>query len=263
MIRSLTISVICLIAFPCFETSAAEEPTKVDYSSIAFYPKRWETAQIDFNMLAWDGEHVTFLAKEGKYDEKQMASFIQVLDKGWQTQQELVGRSPKLFRQLNGKPTICAIPKLGLSCGYGCGYVGSTGIEVAGFYEHDWPAFQANPDHFAHYYFYEMGRNFYVYKHRHSLFTTGYAVFIRYVCMDIVGCNDSNLKTRKIIEQCEEIYAESDIPFLDAFTTFGAQEKQNRLLDKQGKVIAPSDQPVMYATAMLKLRKDYGGRLWW
>ena len=41
-----------------------------------------------------------------------------------------------------------------------------------------------------HYYFYEMGRNFYTFGDRHSLFITGYAVFMRYACMDALKCED-------------------------------------------------------------------------
>lgn len=243
-------------------TAVVAEPYEVDYSKLAFYPDRWEAAGVDFGMLAWEGEHVVFLTKPGEYDAERMKAFVSVLDQGWQTQQELVGKSPQPLRQVNDKPTICALPKPGLSCGFGCGYVGATGIEVAAFYDRDWPAFLDDPDSFGHYYFYEMGRNSFVYGDRHSLFTTGYAVMVRYVCMDRVGLSDPEADVRETIERCEELYAASDIPFLDAFTNLGAGEKQNRLTDAQGRVVSPSDQPVMYATAMLKLRKDYGGDAW-
>ncbi|MEO1616739.1 MAG: calcium-binding protein [Planctomycetota bacterium] len=240
----------------------AQDPVPVDASKLAFYPDRWKAADVDFNLLGWEGEDVVFLTQKGDYDKEQLAAFVDVLDQGWRTQLELVGKPPVAFRQFNGKPTICALPKSNLSCGYGCGYVGATGIEVAGFYNKDWPAFRADPEAFAHYYFYEMGRNFFVYGQKHSLFTTGYAVFIRYVCMDRVGCKDSDQKTRDTIERCEAIYAASDVRFMDAFTDLGAGEKRNRLRDASGKTLAPSDQPVMYATAMLKLRKDHGGDEW-
>ncbi|MEM7477808.1 MAG: hypothetical protein AAF483_22715 [Planctomycetota bacterium] len=39
-------------------------------------------------------------------------------------------------------------------------------------------------------------------------------------------------------------------------------DKTNRLREPNGRAISPSDQPVMYATAMLKLRRDYGGDEW-
>lgn len=245
-------------------TTPADElrPTEVSYERLAFYPKRWRKAKADFDMLAWEGRNVVFLTKKGEYDAKIMTAFVNKLDDGWQTYSELVGTQPRRLKQINGKPTICAIPKSNLSCGYGCGFVGATGIEASAFYSTDLPEFQKRPDGFQHYYFYEMGRNFFVFGDRHSLFTTGYAVFMRYVCMDRLKCFDRDARTRKTIERCEEIYAKSDIGFFDAFTNLGAGEKNNRLRRANGRVISPSDQPVMYATAMMKLRRDYGGDAW-
>lgn len=238
------------------------EPRKVDYGRIAFYPKRWQEAEIDFEMLAFEGESIVFVVKPGDYDVKQLSRFVGRLDQGWAVYRDLIGATPRPFRQVDGKPTICALPKPGLSCGYGCGYVGASGIEVSAFYSVDLPAFKRNADSFQHYYFYEMGRNYFVFGDRHSVFTTGFAVFMRYVCMDRLQCHDTDERTREVIEHCEELYAQSNIGFFDAFTNFGAGEKSNRLRDEDGRIIFPSDQPVMYATAMLKLRKDYGGDDW-
>jgi len=255
---------VTLLAIACTSAGAvAEEPVDVDYSKIAFYPDRWKRAGASFKMQGWKGRHVVLIARRGKYNAKLMRSFTARLDGGWKTYTELVGRSPRMTRQVDGKATICALPAPRLSCGMGCGYVGSTGIEVAAFYQRDLPAFTANPESFAHYYFYEMGRNFFVYGHRHSLFTTGYAVFMRYVCMDKLKCVDNDIRTRRVIERCEQVYADSNLRFLDTFTNLTGGEKSNRLKDpRTGRTITPSDQPVMYATAMLKLRKDYGGDAW-
>ena len=43
-----------------------------------------------------------------------------------------------------------------------------------------------------HYVFYEMGRNYYTFGDRHSCFITGFAVFMRYVCMDALKCEDTD-----------------------------------------------------------------------
>jgi hypothetical protein len=85
---------------------------------------------------------------------------------------------------------------------------------------------------------------------------------MRYVCMDTLNCVDPDLGTRRTIERCEELYAASEISFLDAFTNLGTGEKAHRLKDGDGREVSPSDQPVMYATAMLKLRKENGGDPW-
>jgi len=191
-----------------------------------------------------------------------MGRFLERLDGGWKLYGELVGRSPGDFKNWHHKPVIAAIPDGNLTCGYGCGYIGVTGIEASGFYASDYPLLQGNRSAFPHYYFYEMGRNYYVFGDRHSLFITGFAVFMRYVCMDALKCEDPDAETRKIIEGCEELYAASTIPFLDAFTNLGNGEKAQRLKDREGREVSPSDQPVMYATAMLKLREEHGGDAW-
>lgn len=248
------------------ETSSAQgeaiQPFPVDYTRLAFYPDRWKQAGADFEMLGWEGHKIVFVTRQGEYDADQITAFVKRLDDGWDTYAELIGKQPRRFKIVNEKPVICAIPQSNLSCGYGCGYVGATGIEASAFYNIDWPAFKKQPSCFQHYYFYEMGRNYFVFGDRHSLFTTGFGVFMRYVCMDKLNCVDNDQKTRKAIEDCEEIYAQSNVAFYDAFTNFGSGEKSNRLRNAEGHTIAPSDQPVMYATAMLKLRKDYGGDAW-
>ena len=80
--------------------------------------------------------------------------------------------------------------------------------------------------------------------------------------MDGLRCKDLDAQTRRTIEDCEQIYVESDMKFFDAFTNLGSGEKRNRLKNASGRDIIPSDQPVMYATAMLKLRREYGGDDW-
>ena len=235
----------------------------VDCSKIAFNPDRWRDAGLSFQMSAWQGEAIVFLSRPGDYDSERMMMFVNVLDRGWKVYLRLVGKNPGLHRHLNQKPTICAVPDSKLTCGYGCGYVGTSGIEVAGFYNTDWPQFVAHPDVFSHYYFYEMGRNFFVFGDRHNLFTTGYAVFMRRVCMDSLGLKDADgERTRQVIESCEEIYSKSHVKFLDAFTNVSIGEKAHRLKDEAGRTIYPSDQPVMYASAMHKLRKHFGGERW-
>ena len=255
---------LCL--FVCFSyspTFGQVVPKPVNCAEVAFDPARWRQEGVSLEMFAWEGQHVTLLTKSADLDSDKAAAFLKQLDAAWKTYLDLVGKPPQMFRQVDGKPTICALPKPNLSCGYGCGYVGATGIEVAGFYDQDWPAFEKDPKAFAHYYFYEMGRNFYVFEDRHSLFTTGYAVFMRYVCMDATRSTDADIATRATIERCEQVYADSTIPFLDAFTNLTTGEKGHRLKDAVTlQPIIPSDQPVMYASAMLKLRKDYGGDEW-
>ena len=236
---------------------------RVDYGRLAFYPQRWKKAEVDTRLVPWRGDHVVFLTTESDLDHKVVGRLLGRLDRGWELYARLTGRSPRPLKQIDGKPTIAAVPDSRLTCGYGCGFVGTTGIEVAGFYRSDYPLLKSKPEAMPHYYFYEMGRNYYTFGERHSLFTTGYAVFMRYVCMDTLKCEDPDRRTRKTIEMAEGLYAESEMGFLKAFTTLdGLGEKDSRLKDKSGRPIVPSDQPVLYASAMLKLHRQCGGNDW-
>ncbi|MEO0477184.1 MAG: calcium-binding protein, partial [Planctomycetota bacterium] len=211
---------------------------------------------VSTQLVPWEGEEVVFLTTSAEFDHAVIGRMLDKLDAGWLHFEKIVGKRPRPFKQLNKKPTIAAVPDGRLSCGAGCGYVGATGIEVALFYSRDYAILQKNPDAFLHYYFYEMGRNYFVFGDRHSVFKTGFAVLMRYICMDAVDADDHEAKLRKQIENAEAFYAKSDLTFLDAFTTHGTlSEKRSRLRGFRG----PSDQNVMYTSVMLKLRSAYGG----
>lgn len=235
----------------------AEVGEPIDYQPHAFYPDRWENLGVDTTMHPWEGERVVLLTTSNEFDAKVMERIVERLDTGWGLYAEVVGKSPRPFKELNDKVTIAAVPDGRLTCGVGCGRIGATGIEVAKFYTEDYPMVAKDPDAFPHYFFYEMGRNYFVFGNRHSVYTTGFAVFMRYVCMDALRCTDPEQRAREQIEKAEAIYAESDISFLDAFTVNGKwSEKQPRLRGFDG----PSDQPVLYTSAMLYLQKNHGGQ---
>jgi len=228
----------------------------VDYGPLAFQPDTWAEKKQDTRMLAWEGREIVFLTLPGNYDARLMEHWVRRLDEGWALYADLTGARPRPLKQLHGKATIAAVPD-GFTCGAGCGYIGATGIELSMFYHSNYPALKKNPDAIPHYVFYEMGRNFYTFGDRHSCFITGFAVFMRYVCMDNLRCADTDLKTRQTIEKAESLIARENMPFLKAFTNAGGlTEKQARLK------IHPSDQPVIYASAMMRLYRENGGNDW-
>ena len=100
-----------------------------------------------------------------------MGIWVSRLDAGW----ELVCRPDRPEAAVpsgnsRAKSPLRAVPAYELTCGAGCGYVGATGIELAMFYDHNYPELKAHPDAMPHYVFYEMGRNFYTFGDRHSCF---------------------------------------------------------------------------------------------
>jgi lysophospholipase L1-like esterase len=234
----------------------------IDYSKLAFQPKSWEQRGLSLQLIPWTGKQVVFLTTDDQLDRRLMALWVSRLDAGWQRYAELTGRRPQPLRQIEGKATIAAVPGADLTCGVGCGYVGATGIELAMFYDRNYPDLQKHPEAMPHYVFYEMGRNFYTFGDRHSCFTTGFAVFMRYVCTDSLKVTDLDADTRRVIESVEPLLATSDLSFFDLFTNVEQNEKAGRIKDRNGKEVSPSDQPVCYASAMLRLRREHGGDAW-
>lgn len=242
--------VLCL----AITSAAALEPgDPVDYSKLAFYPKRWKEQKHDTELVPWKGKQIVFLTMSDAHDPEVMGTFVGHLDAGWKLYADLTGRKPAPHRTIDGLATIAAVPGGGLTCGYGCGYVGATGIEMTNFYGQHLPGLAKDPKNVPHAYFYEMGRNYYTFGRRHDCFTTGFAVFMRYVCTDTLKLTDQDRQTRKVINEAIGHYAKTELPFLRTFTNAdGLSEKKNRL--KQ----SPTDQPVMYASAMLHLWKTHG-----
>jgi hypothetical protein len=214
-------------------------------------------------LLPWIGSNIVFLTTAGDYDGRVMAAWVHALDAGWALYTELTGRKPEPLKALDGKATIAAVPDFDYTCGAGCGYVGATGIELAMFYRWNYPALKRDPLAIPHYVFYEMGRNFFTFGDRHSCFTTGFAVFMRYVCMDTLGYHDEDGATREVIDAAQGRVKGAHLPFLRMFTNAdGLGEKEPRLKDAAGNPIEPSDQPVMYASAMLRLWRENGRNDW-
>jgi hypothetical protein len=235
----------------------------VDYSASAFQPAAWKERGFSLVLTPWTGQSVVFLTTDERLDPGLMGRWVSRLDAGWQLYADLTGRQPSLFRHSGGKVTIAAVPQPGLTCGAGCGYIGATGIELALFYGRDLPELTTRPRSMPHYVFYEMGRNYYTFGDRHSCFITGFAVFMRYVCMDVLQCEDTDAATRGLIEGVEPLLTASGLTFLELFAAdWGVGEKANLIKDGSGKLIEPSDQPVRYASAMLRLRREHGGEAW-
>jgi hypothetical protein len=222
----------------------------------AMYPERWQQKRTSLNLFPWEGKHIVVLTTKKDLDPEIMRIFVDRLDAGWELYGNLVKSPPGEYELVRGKVPVAMVPDASYTCGIGCGNVGATGIEIAGFYrDHfggpgDYDLVKRNRKVFQHYYFFEFGRNWNSPGRRHSHFGTGYAVLMRYVCLDTLGYVDEDKKTRTAIERGEEIFANSKDSFIDAF--FNPQVKTNKPLDLNG----------MYASMMLKLHRENGGNEW-
>ncbi len=261
--RLLLLSVVLVVSELQADNVVPLKPGgRFDYSKLAFQPESWKQRGLSLQLTPWTGSKVIFLTTKDSLDPGLMGIWVSRLDAGWELYASLTGRRPSPLREFEGKVTIAAVPDYDLTCGAGCGYVGATGIELAMFYDYNYPELKAHTNAMPHYVFYEMGRNYYTFGDRHSCFITGFAVFMRYVCMDALKCEDEDAPTRRVIEGVEPRFSTSGLTFLDLFTTIGMGEKVSRIKDGSGRIIEPSDQPVCYASAMLRLRRENGGDDW-
>ncbi len=233
-----------------------------------FFPDRWKAKNQSMKLFPWEGEQVVLLTTTADFDPKTMATFLKRLDVGWKLYADLVGQSPRPFKQHNGKVTFACVPDASFTCGAGCGYMGMTGIEIAGFYRGfngapgDYDTVHKDRELFFDYYFYEMGRNYYLFGDRISLFSTGFPVAMRHVCMeDVKKWKDQDTSTRGWIDRFEEAFSKSNVSFEQAFAPFGAKAPF-KLNDINGKPFEFADLTILYASGFLKLRKDNGGNEW-
>lgn len=223
------------------------------------YPDLWKAKNHSTQMIPWEGKNVVLLTTTADLDRKVMTLFLDRLDRAWQLFADYTGLSPQPHMLHNGKVIIAAVPDSSLTCGAGCGNIGFSGIEVGVFYTWDYPNTFKNRDQFSDYYFYEMARNYFRFGDRHSAFTTGFSVFMRYVCMDELKCENRHFEVHKRLEAAEAEVAKTDLTFLQAFTTVttGGRDEYVDLIPGY-----PSNASALYASAMLKLRRDYGGDEW-
>jgi hypothetical protein len=238
-----------------------------------FYPDRWKDKPANRSVVSWEGKEVVFFTSSANYDPVVMARLLDGLDQGWRIYADVVGTRPRpvgLSEKFKGKGTLVAVPDTTYLGAGALGYLGTTAIEVGYFYEGwdktpgDYETLISNPKFFPGYYFYEMGRNYYVFGERHSLFTTGFAIAMREICMLEIGAERGGKDDKKFSQdmiQFEELFYKSKKQPQLAFDELGAKKNQ--------KLIASDGQPLLfdglgdfYASAILYLYRNYGGRKW-
>ncbi|QDS93496.1 Dockerin type I repeat protein [Roseimaritima multifibrata] len=110
---------------------------------------------------AYEGKHVTLLAKSPNLAVKDIDGLIAEIDRGYEVYAQTTGLEPSDYGLSVGKTIIAQVDQ---TCGAGCGYLGVRGIEV------DTEFFDVAVEEFAssgtpdHLFFYELGRNFWFYQ---------------------------------------------------------------------------------------------------
>lgn len=134
----------------------------------------------------WTGNYVALMTLSKRYNAKTMRKIVGTLDRAYRYYWRVTGRHPQRGKHYRGKLSIVEVHK---TCGAGCGYLGSTGIELLtssfrklyrGVHKHN---------HYDQVLFYELGRNFWFYGKQATAgaVTTGFAVFMRFRSMEAAG----------------------------------------------------------------------------
>lgn len=140
-------------------------------------------------LYPWSGQLVTLLTPTRDLDAKVMGQVLSVFDAVYEYYDRTTGNRPGPAKTYDGRDTIAVV---NLTCGAGCGYLGSTGIELdPGTFDALYSGVLAN-NQFDQVVFYEFGRNFWFYDAQiqyqqpdsQSSVATGYAVFMRFMAMD-------------------------------------------------------------------------------
>jgi len=251
----------------CVSVAAEELRPGPLVSYTPFYADKWsQRAPIEF--FPWEGKKIVVLTLTKDFDPAIMANFVRKLDAGWDVYAQLMPREPSEFKRINGKvPIVMAPTPEQLDGAFGRGALGQTGVEVTGFtrvnkdWEGQYDLLQRVPHALFHVYYYEMGRNWYVFGERHSLFYTGFSVFMRNVCMDHIPGKDAEPACRAAIDQAEAAYARSRQSFVETFTLLDGPGS-GELYDEKGNRRDCMDSNCQYASVMLRLRRENGGDAW-
>ena len=143
-------------------------------------------------LYAYVGANVALLAPTPDLDRATVEAMVDTFDSIYTFYTQSTGRTPTLYAQYEGRGTVAVVPS---TCGYGCGYLGFTGIELLN------EAFDLlytgvrDRNEYDQTIFYEFGRNFWFYGDQieyhgadgTGAVTTGYAVFMRFMAIKATG----------------------------------------------------------------------------
>jgi hypothetical protein len=148
--------------------------------------------------FVWPGKYIAFQTISKEYDPEIMGRIVHTFDKAYESYKEISGYSPSISRQYKNLLVITEMTSEEVGCGAGCGYLGATGIELqSGLFNRLYNGVKLH-DQYEQAPFYELGRNFWNYAKYRSVLkgeaasakwfdasTTGYAVFMRFLIMNI------------------------------------------------------------------------------
>src|SRR6187551_2380865 len=141
------------------------------------------------NLYKYEGTKTMILADSNVLDADIMKKWSDAMDGTYNFYYSCTGQYPTCYTNvtcINGKSTIAKVVN---TCGAGCGYLGTTGIELQATYFDIFYNNLLNNNQYDQVPFYEFGRNFWFYDSKlryqtNDPIVTGYAVFMRFMAME-------------------------------------------------------------------------------
>ncbi len=144
-----------------------------------------------YNLYTWEGSTVALLMRTANLDPTTMFKWVRVMDSAYSYYYSATGQFPSLYTNVTYLNNHVTIADVATTCGAGCGYLGTTGIEMQNTYT-DRMYQYALQTQYDQELFYECGRNYWYYGNQLAYKTadptaTGFAIFMRFMAMDATG----------------------------------------------------------------------------
>ena len=213
---------------------------------------------VTMSLFKWEGNKVTILSRNSNLNGETMFKWLKAMDITYGYYKNCTGREPSINppNYINNRTTIADVTT---TCGAGCAYLGTTGIELQNTYFDVMYNAINNNNQYDQVVFYEFGRNFWFYGNQlayktNDPITTGYAVFMRFMAIEATGVNgapfgSSSFPTfRGNVENLINTY------LADASLNWANTLGINQGVPKSG--LGATD---LFASFCFRLRRDYGG----
>lgn len=217
----------------------------------------------EYNLYKWEGRKIVLLTQTNALDHNVMSRWLNKLDEAYEYYEAATGREPFQWHltYLNGRATIAFVDS---TCGAGCGYLGSTGIEIMQIYFNELYNQTVNNE-YNHIPFYELGRNFWFYGPNLSYkeipnvydpVATGFAVVMRFMSMEYTGAAGAPFGDEPF-----EVFKGKVKNILTTYLNNPSLTWYNTLAENKG-VPDYRGAPDLFASFCLYLADNYGGQNW-
>lgn len=152
------------------------DDTIASYEYISFPP-----AKTQYRLYPYPGANIALLVDQADLNYAELNEMVNYIDAAYDFYARTTGRHPYPYAPTlyDGRLTVAVVDS---TCGAGCGYLGSTGIEILDTYFYI--MYESEGADRYNIPFYELGRNFWFYSGKiaykaNDPVTTGFAVFMR------------------------------------------------------------------------------------